>query len=361
MEVKKRANSRISSRLQSSRIETEKTVLPRLPQPSISKQDDPIGTAKITASSVNVRKGPGTNYERIGGLTQGKSIQVYEDTGEWLKIQYGTEYGYVMQKYTDFKDLEDPLPESADSTPPNGATYTGNATIEYGANNDTEAVKTLQLYLNKYLQSSGVKAIEVDGQFGKNSMIALMYYQYSRNLCDGSGRIVVDGICGSATWNAIRTGAPVKIDISKPIAFSDGYQATEDCVLLSCGGALCKKAAAKFEELIAAAKKELNISKITLSCSLRAMTDMGTRKFVQNNSDNGQIELFAGWAHNNPNHQNAAQPGYSQHQCGKAVDFTGMAQYNDTSELYLWLKKNAESRFDFKPYDKECWHWTYKY
>ena len=34
----------------------------------IQKQNDPIANAVITVSSVNVRKGPGMNYARIGGL-----------------------------------------------------------------------------------------------------------------------------------------------------------------------------------------------------------------------------------------------------------------------------------------------------
>lgn len=76
---------------------------------SVVKQDDPIGTATVTCSSLNVRKGPGTSFERIGGLTNGKSIQVYADEGDWLKIGYGSGFGYVAQKYTSYQDAQPPV------------------------------------------------------------------------------------------------------------------------------------------------------------------------------------------------------------------------------------------------------------
>ncbi|MBQ9817027.1 MAG: SH3 domain-containing protein [Proteobacteria bacterium] len=70
--------------------------------PAVQKQDDPIGTAKVTVSTLNVRKGPGTSYERMGGVSQGKTLQVYEEKEGWIKIGYGTEFGWVCAKYTDY-------------------------------------------------------------------------------------------------------------------------------------------------------------------------------------------------------------------------------------------------------------------
>ncbi len=78
---------------------------------NITKQDNPIGTAQVTCSALNVRQGPGTNHPRVGGLSKGKTIQVYEDAGDWIKIAYGTGYGYVCQKYTTFKDASSPVVE----------------------------------------------------------------------------------------------------------------------------------------------------------------------------------------------------------------------------------------------------------
>lgn len=331
----------------------------------VTKQADPIGTATVTASALNVRKGPGTNYERIGGLTKGKSIEVYEDTGEWLKIKYNTEYGYVSQQYTTFQDqkppvtepetpkTEDPdLPSSVDGSAPSGATYTGTDTLRKGASNK-EAVKTLQLYLNKCLASSGVSALSVDGDFGNGTWTNLMYYQYSRNICDSSGRIEVDGICGPKTWEALRTGAPVVYDIREPIAFSGGKKLNADCTTkLSCGGAMAPNAAAKFEKLISAAKAAGHT--IKASSTFRGMTTMGTSNGVGSKHD-GQIELYVYW---NADTASAAKPGYSNHQSGKAIDISGIQKTGDTSALFKWLCSHAKD-YEFKNYSGECWHWDY--
>ena len=86
-------------------------------KPGISKQNDPIGSGQVTVSALNVREGAGQNYRRIGGLTKGKTIQVYEEKDGWLKIAYGTGYGWVMKAYTDYKtpepvvEPETPAPE----------------------------------------------------------------------------------------------------------------------------------------------------------------------------------------------------------------------------------------------------------
>lgn len=50
--------------------------------------------------AVNVRKGPSTDYEKIGGLSKGEQIQVtgIADTG-WYQIQYNGEEAYVASSY----------------------------------------------------------------------------------------------------------------------------------------------------------------------------------------------------------------------------------------------------------------------
>ncbi|MBQ9818526.1 MAG: SH3 domain-containing protein [Proteobacteria bacterium] len=324
--------------------------------PTVSTQADPIGTATVTCSSLNVRKGPGTNYDRIGGLSNGKSVSVFEDTGEWLKIGYGTDYGYICQKYTDFKDQEpvvvdppkpepDP-PKTGDNTPPAGATYTGTETVKKGSSNK-EAVKTLQLYLNKYLKEQGVSEMSVDSDFGNTTWMYLMYYQYTRNLCDSSGRIEVDGICGPKTWEAIRSGAPAVYNLNDPIPFSKGKKLDVNCTQkLSCGGAMQPKAAAAFEKLIVGAKGAGY--KISTTSTFRAMSKHGTSAAI-GGSHKGQIELFVDWGGNTTY---AAKPGYSNHQSGKAADISM------SDSLFNWLSKNA-AKYDFKNYPAEKWHWDY--
>ncbi|MBR4986951.1 MAG: SH3 domain-containing protein [Proteobacteria bacterium] len=76
------------------------------------KQTDPIGTAHVTVSALNVRDGAGQNYKRIGGLTEGKTVQVYEEKDGWLKINYGSGYGWIAKQYTDYKSPEPAVTET---------------------------------------------------------------------------------------------------------------------------------------------------------------------------------------------------------------------------------------------------------
>ena len=53
----------------------------------------------VISSTLNVREGPGSEYDRIGGLVKDQKVEVVETQGEWSKIKYGTGYGWVMSKY----------------------------------------------------------------------------------------------------------------------------------------------------------------------------------------------------------------------------------------------------------------------
>ncbi|KAF0821623.1 SH3 domain-containing protein [Cytobacillus firmus] len=58
------------------------------------------GTYTVDATSLNVRSGPGTNYSRIGSLAQGSGIQAIERLANgWYKINYNGKTGYVSGQY----------------------------------------------------------------------------------------------------------------------------------------------------------------------------------------------------------------------------------------------------------------------
>ena len=59
------------------------------------------GTAKVRApSGLNVRKGAGTNYAKIGCLSNGTQISYLSETDGWLQINYNGSMGYVSKQYT---------------------------------------------------------------------------------------------------------------------------------------------------------------------------------------------------------------------------------------------------------------------
>ncbi len=71
---------------------------------------------KVTASSLNIRKGPGINYPAIGLLKSGEYIRVFAKIGNWYVIQaennlIGAVYSSYVEPYTDY--TEEPMQEES--------------------------------------------------------------------------------------------------------------------------------------------------------------------------------------------------------------------------------------------------------
>ena len=65
-------------------------------------------------SSVNVRSGPSTDFDKIGSLSKGKSVKVTgkSDQTGWYRIDYNGKVGYVSDSYLQ----AEPLPEEQTTT-----------------------------------------------------------------------------------------------------------------------------------------------------------------------------------------------------------------------------------------------------
>ncbi|MBR6739780.1 MAG: SH3 domain-containing protein [Clostridia bacterium] len=68
----------------------------------------------ITGSYVNVRSGPGTTYEVIGGFARGAQVSIVETVDGWCTILFGGEYGYVS---ADYVEINTPSTEESTTTP----------------------------------------------------------------------------------------------------------------------------------------------------------------------------------------------------------------------------------------------------
>jgi hypothetical protein len=58
-----------------------------------------LGYGYVTASSLNVREGAGTNYKKVGSLLLNNKVTLLSKTGEWYKIKYGNITGWVLGAY----------------------------------------------------------------------------------------------------------------------------------------------------------------------------------------------------------------------------------------------------------------------
>lgn len=78
-----------------------------------------LSATKYAMQTVNVRKGPGSDHEKLGSLTAGQKVTVtgQADTG-WFRIDYNGTEGFVSDKY---------LSDQKVSTPAKGAGSNGSA------------------------------------------------------------------------------------------------------------------------------------------------------------------------------------------------------------------------------------------
>ncbi len=68
-------------------------------QPNNSSTTSSGQTVRITGSTVNVRRGPGTNYEKVGSMSRGDTATLLGTEGTWYRIQTGNITGYVSSEY----------------------------------------------------------------------------------------------------------------------------------------------------------------------------------------------------------------------------------------------------------------------
>ncbi len=73
----------------------------------------PIGSGVCTASSLSVRSSPSTSGTRLGSITRGAAVTVYQSKNGWYQIAFKSALGWVSGKYIRF------TPSTSTSTPTN--------------------------------------------------------------------------------------------------------------------------------------------------------------------------------------------------------------------------------------------------
>ncbi|WP_296644681.1 3D domain-containing protein [Romboutsia sp. 13368] len=88
-------------------------------------------TGVVTASKLNVRKGPSTKYSRIGSLYKNKSVTILEESNGWYKINLNGKEGWVSKQY---------IKKTGQST-------SNNSSVD---NNDSQVVRTMSVVASAY-------------------------------------------------------------------------------------------------------------------------------------------------------------------------------------------------------------------
>lgn len=68
-----------------------------------SRGEQSISVGIVTASGLNVRSGPGTNYSKLGILYRNSQVTILGQSGVWYKIKFGNMTGYVHSAYVKVK------------------------------------------------------------------------------------------------------------------------------------------------------------------------------------------------------------------------------------------------------------------
>lgn len=69
-------------------------------QPILAKE------ALIDENNLNVRSGPGTDFERVGQVNSGESYQIIEEQNDWVKIQLDNLEGWITKEFITISDGE---------------------------------------------------------------------------------------------------------------------------------------------------------------------------------------------------------------------------------------------------------------
>lgn len=138
-EVKEEVSEEVSEETSAETSETPSEEVPEETAPAYTVE--PMSAKMYAQRSVNVRKGPSTDYERVGSLTTNQEVTVTgkASTG-WYEISYNGEVAYVSNSYLgNEKVVVQPTPAPTTPSTPEATTP---ATPDAGTGGSTATAET---------------------------------------------------------------------------------------------------------------------------------------------------------------------------------------------------------------------------
>lgn len=116
-------------------------------------------TGLVTASALNVRQGPGTNYKAVTMIYKNEYIRVFAKIGDWYVIQTNGDYiGMVSSKYVKLI-----YPKSNNLNNQNTNNTTNNTTTNNGSSLTADEKEVFDL-INAKRTAAGLSALKVDAE-----------------------------------------------------------------------------------------------------------------------------------------------------------------------------------------------------
>ena len=117
-----------------------------------------FSTGIVTATTLNVRSGPGTQYKIVATVKKNEYIRVFAGVGEWYIVQVEGDYvGAVSKKYV----------KAVKSSTSSGNTSTGtNTGTSNGTTNSTLTADEQETFnlINKQRTNNGLQALKIDNE-----------------------------------------------------------------------------------------------------------------------------------------------------------------------------------------------------
>ena len=117
-----------------------------------------FSTGIVTATTLNVRSGPGTQYKVVATVKKNEYIRVFAGVGEWYIVQVEGDYvGAVSKKYV----------KAVNSSTSSGNTSTGtNTGTSTGTTNSTLTADEQETFnlINKQRTNNGLQALKIDNE-----------------------------------------------------------------------------------------------------------------------------------------------------------------------------------------------------
>ena len=116
-----------------------------------------FSTGLVTASKLNVRSGPGTNYKIVTTVDKNEYIRVFAGVGDWYIVQVEGDFvGAVSKQY-----VKAIYPSSSNSN--TGSSQGSGTTITQDSTMNADEKEVFDL-INKQRTNNGLTALKVDGE-----------------------------------------------------------------------------------------------------------------------------------------------------------------------------------------------------
>ena len=114
-------------------------------------------TGLVTASTLNVRSGPGTGFKVVATVNKGQYIRVFAGIGNWYVVQVDGDYiGVVSKQY-----IKPIYPNTTGTTNNNTSSSSGTTTQNATSNLSSDEQEVFNL-INQQRTNNGLQALKID-------------------------------------------------------------------------------------------------------------------------------------------------------------------------------------------------------